>query len=233
MKRIQSGIKDFDTIIGGGFPQGRTCLLSGEAGTGKSIFAFQFLLEGLKNGEKAIYICIDEKPEQVISNMGSLGWDLSEYLDSGLLQIFDVSSYFSVSYLGDFDGARITKAIEDIMSFVKESNPERLVIDPISPLIFLDRPTSLIVQYIRTLIFNIEQYGKCTTLLTSYIPVGSEKDSMHGIAEYAVSGIIKFTLEKRDKDYHRLFRIKKLRGSSVNLSERIFTIKEKSGICVS
>ena len=204
MKRIKSGIKDLDSIIGGGFPQGRTCLLSGEAGTGKSIFSFQFLLEGLKNGEKSIYICIDEKPEQVILNMKNLGWDLTTYLESGLLQIFDVSSYFSVSYLGDFDGTKITKAIEDIMMFVKESNPERLVIDPISPLIFLDRPVSLIVQYIRTLIFNIEQYGKCTTLLTSYVPVGSEKDSLHGIAEYAVSGIIKFTLEKRDHSYQRI-----------------------------
>ena len=189
-------------------------------------------MEGLKNGEKSIYVCIDEKPEQVISNMASIGWDLTEYLESGLLQIFDVSSYFSVSYLGDFD-AKITKAIEDIMSFVKEFDPERLVVDPVSPLIFLDRPISLIVQYIRTLIFNIEQYGKCTTLLTSYIPVGSDKDSLHGIAEYAVSGIIKLTLEKRDNRYQRIFRIKKLRGSAVDLSEKVFVIKEGNGITLS
>lgn len=232
MKRIESGINNLDAIIGGGFPQGRTCLISGEAGTGKSIFSFQFLLEGLKNGEKSIYICIDQKPQQVILNMASLGWDLTKYLESGLLQIFDVSSYFSFSYLGDFDGAKITKAIEDIMTFVKETNPDRLVIDPISPLIFLDRETSLSVQYIRSLIFNIEQYGKCTTLLTSYIPVGTQKDSLHGVAEYAVSGIVKLTLEKRDHSYKRIFRIKKLRGSSVDLSEKVFTINEGSGISI-
>ena len=57
MKRIRSGINELDSIIGGGFPQGRTCLLSGEAGTGKSIFFFSISFGRIKKWRK-VNLCL-------------------------------------------------------------------------------------------------------------------------------------------------------------------------------
>ena len=57
IKRIQTGIQGFDQLIYGGLPQGRSYLVSGEPGTGKTIFSIQFLLEGLKKrGKMHFYI---------------------------------------------------------------------------------------------------------------------------------------------------------------------------------
>ena len=68
IQRIQTGIQGFDQLIYGGLPAGRSYLVSGEPGTGKTIFSLQFLLEGLKNGESAIFISIDEKPDHIIAD---------------------------------------------------------------------------------------------------------------------------------------------------------------------
>ncbi len=59
MEKVTSGIEGFDKLISGGFPKSRAYLVSGEPGTGKTIFTLQYLLQGLKNGEKCVYIYID------------------------------------------------------------------------------------------------------------------------------------------------------------------------------
>ena len=66
MTRTSTGITQLDTLIEGGLPQGRSYLLAGEPGTGKTIFSLQFLLEGLRSKQKCLYIAIDEKPEEII-----------------------------------------------------------------------------------------------------------------------------------------------------------------------
>ncbi|MEE9152097.1 MAG: ATPase domain-containing protein, partial [Thermoplasmata archaeon] len=59
IKRVSSGIADLDPLIQGGFPEGKSCLVTGEAGLGKSIFCMQFVLRGLMDGEKAVYVAVD------------------------------------------------------------------------------------------------------------------------------------------------------------------------------
>ena len=65
-QRVTSGIKGLDPLIEGGFPKGRSILVTGEPGTGKTIFALQFLAEGLARGEKCIFVTADEGPLDVL-----------------------------------------------------------------------------------------------------------------------------------------------------------------------
>jgi circadian clock protein KaiC len=83
MEKVKTGIEKLDTLLYGGFPKGRAYLISGEPGTGKTIFTLQFLKKGIELGERCIYISIDEKPEHIIKNAESLGWDLQSYLNKG------------------------------------------------------------------------------------------------------------------------------------------------------
>ena len=104
------------------------------------------------------------------------------------------------------------------------------MIDPVAPLIFSERHIPEITEYIRRLIFAIEDISDCTTLLTSYSPVGSDKVSHHGIEEFAASGIIILKLTKLNTKYIRTVRVKKMRGTRVDLSEFSFEILPQRGI---
>ena len=73
--RTATGIPGLDELLEGGFPTGRSFLVTGEPGTGKSIFALQFVVEGLKRSERCIFVTADEEPADVLEQAASLGWD--------------------------------------------------------------------------------------------------------------------------------------------------------------
>src|ERR1043165_9345158 len=92
--RVATGILGLDPLIEGGFPSGKSYLLTGAAGTGKSIFCMQFLLKGLADGEKAVYVSVDVKPNAILDHGTALGWDLGKYVKTKQLLILDASAYF-------------------------------------------------------------------------------------------------------------------------------------------
>jgi circadian clock protein KaiC len=77
MDRIKSGVPGFDGLVDGGFPKGFVVLLSGAPGTGKTIFGLHFLLDGIKSGEKCVYITYSQSPKDIRDQGAILGWDLS------------------------------------------------------------------------------------------------------------------------------------------------------------
>ncbi len=230
MSKIKTGIEGLDALISGGFPQGRTCLIAGEPGTGKTTLCMQFLLEGVATGQKGVYITIDEKPEHLVADAKALGWDIQPYLEKGLLQILDVTHYFTPSKLGQMEGIDSEKIITEIMAFIQKSQAIRVAVDPIAPLVFASKTASQVVEYIRQLVFTLEAAQSYTTLLTSYVPVGSEKISLHGIEEFAVSGIIVLRLVNLNHKFVRTIRVRKMRGTRVDLSEYSFEILPNRGL---
>ena len=69
LERIPSGIAGFDDLIEGGFKMGSINLLAGSAGSGKTTFSIQFLIEGIKRGEAAVYITFEEKREKLFDDI--------------------------------------------------------------------------------------------------------------------------------------------------------------------
>jgi KaiC/GvpD/RAD55 family RecA-like ATPase len=76
-EKLKTGVPGLDQMLDGGLIPGRPYIVSGTSGTGKTTLAVRFLLEGAKNGEQVLYVALDEPPNEVKANMGSLGWDLS------------------------------------------------------------------------------------------------------------------------------------------------------------
>lgn len=230
MNRISSGIEGLDRLLDGGYPEGRAYLVAGEPGCGKTIFTLQFLLEGARNGEKGVFITVDEKPQHLIEDAKSLGLDLEKPLKEGLIQILDVTSYFSTLDFSE-SGIDTKRIIEDIQRFIGQAGARRVAIDPIAPLMFADQSRPEINKYIRDLIFALEEDG-CTSLLTSYVPVGSSQVSHHGIEEFAASGIIVLRLEKRDASVVRTLWVRKMRSTQNELSIYGFEIIPERGLVV-
>src|SRR6201997_2814061 len=94
-ERISSGIDRLDAMLGGkGFYRGSTIMVSGTAGTGKTIMASHFIDAACERGERAIYFSFEESPAQLIRNMRSLGLDLEKFTKQNLLQFHSTRATF-------------------------------------------------------------------------------------------------------------------------------------------
>ena len=230
LQRVNSGIEGLDPLIEGGLIKGRSYLIAGEPGTGKTLLSLQYILDGIKKGEKGIYISIDEKPAHLIEDAASIGWDLKKHIEDGSLQILDVSNYFSDTRLGKSGKLEISKISTELNRHVKKIGASRLVIDPIAPLVSKNEIISEIQEYIRLLIFMIEELTECTTLFTSHIPVGSNRLSQYGMEEFIVSGIVLLKIIKSGNKHVRTMFVRKMRSTKTDLVEYAFEIMKGRGL---
>src|SRR5678815_936601 len=75
--RASTGIQGLDDILGGGFLCNRLFLIEGMPGSGKTTLAFHFLLEGVKAGERVLYVTLSETEEEIRAVADSHGWSLN------------------------------------------------------------------------------------------------------------------------------------------------------------
>jgi KaiC/GvpD/RAD55 family RecA-like ATPase len=148
MERVLSGIKGLDEILGGGFPKGRTILIVGSPGSGKTIFALQFLCAGAAAGERSIYITFDEKPEQVKENVSEFGWDLDKLEAEGKILFVDATPFrrMRAASVVNLEGPErlplyegmseltLDGLIETVKRLAEEEGVTRLAVDPITSL---------------------------------------------------------------------------------------------------
>jgi circadian clock protein KaiC len=121
--RISSGIPDLDRMLSGnGFHRGSSILLSGVAGSGKSSVAASFVGASCSAGEKAIYFSFEESSAQAVRNMNSIGLDLSDWLEEGLLKFVAARpTFYSLEM-------HLAVMLREIQRF----DPRLVVLDPIS-----------------------------------------------------------------------------------------------------
>ncbi len=90
MDRKSTGIKKLDEVMSGGYPAGKSVLINGSTGTGKTILSMQFAFNSCLNGEKCHYIITEEKKEDVYIQANTFGWDLAKFEEEGLLNIVEL-----------------------------------------------------------------------------------------------------------------------------------------------
>lgn len=227
-----TGIAGLDEILGGGFIRGKTYLVAGETGTGKTLFSIQFLLTGVQLNEPGVYLAIDEPSSHVIEGIRRFGWDVRPLIRKKMLQFLDMKEHFDKIYL---KGGRIKieprYVAENILEHVERINAKRLVIDPIAPLMYTSQADVLWVrEYLRELIFTLERKGDVTTVMTSEVPTGSTSFSRFGVEEFLATGIIVLALQELKGKVVRIMYIRKMRWSPVPPSKYIFRIEPGRGL---
>jgi circadian clock protein KaiC len=111
-RKAPTGIAGFDDITGGGLPHGRTTLLEGGPGSGKTIFALQFLVHGAQDGkEPGIFVAFEENSGRIVANAESFGWKLAE-LQPKTLFFLDAQPLPDLVQSGDFDLGGMLAALE-------------------------------------------------------------------------------------------------------------------------
>ncbi len=226
-KRISTGIGALDLLIEGGLRKGKTYLVVGEPGTGKTVFGLQFLVNGLLQKEKGLYVAIDEKPADVMEQAASLGWDLAPYIDSKEFLILDASAYFNTR-VADDQGKSIDvqRVLTDLNTYIMRLGATRLVIDPVGPLLFTNDATARALDQARRLFYGLQANTKTTNLLTTY----AVERNVRGIEEYLVSGTFVLEMELVNSRFVRTLAIEKMRSTALEPAQYSFHIAQDRGI---
>jgi KaiC/GvpD/RAD55 family RecA-like ATPase len=220
-KRIPTGVPELDVLIEGGLREGKTYLVLGQPGTGKSILCLQFLVRGLMEKEKCLYVAIDEKPADVIDQATSLGWDLAPFIESKEFLILDASAYFGARAVDAAKGVDVQRVTADLNTYIARMGATRVVIDPVGPLL-----TSRNADQPRQLIYALQANTSTTNLLTTY----SADKQLRGVEEYLVAGTIVLDMELVDGRYKRKLTIEKMRSTALQPAQYPFSIVADRGI---
>jgi circadian clock protein KaiC len=176
-ERIPSGIPGLDPLIEGGFIKGSTILISGSAGTGKTIFCAQFLMEGLKKGETCMYITLEEKPEDIIGDVKRFGWDMQKYIDERKL------------FLEFQDPFQITDITSPLLDKIQQHKIQRVAIDSTAVFELYYKEPAEIRKQLFKLLTGLKGIG-VTSVLTSELPEEYKTLGKFGVEEFVVDGVI-------------------------------------------
>jgi circadian clock protein KaiC len=121
-ERVSTGIARLDTMLDGGYYRGSGILISGAPGTAKTTLAGSFLMAGAARGERGLYVSFDEAASQIVRNLRSVGLDLQAPIDQGLVTMHSVRT----------ESRSAEEHFMELRALIERTNPERLVIDPIS-----------------------------------------------------------------------------------------------------
>lgn len=233
IERVTTGIAGLDTLVEGGFPKGRSILLTGEPGTGKTIFCLQFLADGLRRREKCIFVTADEEPMDILEQAASLGWDLESYVERKELAILNAGAYLSsLPGAGKERHIDVQKAVHDLASFVNQIGAQRLVLDPAGPFVLLRESTIRIQDQTRLLIKLLRSSTQTTNLLTSYAVPRTGERTMHGVEEYLVAGAIVLEMIWKQGRLARSLIVEKMRCTNVKPTQLEFDIIKGQGIVI-
>jgi len=218
MNRVATGIKGLDELMEGGFPEGRSVLLSGACGTGKTIFCSQFLYNGAKKfSEPGIYVTLDERPDLIRQDVMRFGWDLRKLEDEKMLQIIDGSiAKIGIPSEEEFampsTGFDLDKLLLEIVRATKRIGAKRLVIDSIPSLGLNYNNENDVRNAILKLSYVLMRSG-VTSLVTSEVIEGENKFGKYGVEEYVVDGVIVLHYMGIGTQSNRTLHIRKMRAT--------------------
>jgi circadian clock protein KaiC len=225
--RVRTGIAGLDDVLTGGLPQGHLYLVEGDPGTGKTTLGLQFLLEGLKKGEKGLYVTLSESKRELEAVAYSHGWsldDLDIYEMTPVDEEITPEAQYTVFHPSDVELADTTAAV---VKQVERIDPKRVVIDSLSELRMLARDA---LRY-RRQVLGLKRYfaGRdCTVLLLDDRTAEGNDLQLQSIAH----GVIMMQSQEREFGIkRRRVEVRKVRGSRYREGYHDFSI-ETGGIVV-
>jgi circadian clock protein KaiC len=206
--RVSTGIPGLDDVLGGGLDPERLYLIEGEPGTGKTTLALQFLLEGVRRGEKGLYVTLSETERELRLVAKRHGWSLDDISIFELVPpeaTLDPEREMTLFHPAELELSETSKLIFDRVTKVE---PTRVVFDSLSEMRLLAQNS---LRYRRQILALKHFFGgrRCTVLLLDDFSSEEHGLQLHSIAH----GVI--TLQQLALNYgaeRRRLRVKKMRG---------------------
>ena len=203
-EKVRSGIPGLDDLIEGGFYPKSTVVLLGSSGTGKSTFAVQFLTEGIEQGEQALYVTLEEPPEQIMREAALMGFDMRKYYEKSLFFIH-------------LKGKNFKKMIEEQLPQLVKARadyniPTRVVIDPMTPVIWATGDKLEQRELIGKLFYTLKELGVVLCTVEEHSRPGETIGEDVLLPIYLSDGAIQLEYYPIGGAFNRTLKILKMRG---------------------
>lgn len=224
-------IEGFDLVSMGGLPKGRTTLVSGTSGSAKTVFACQFLAEGINHaGESGVFVTFEETPTDIRKNMSSFGWDIAEWEAEGKWAFVDASPDPAIESVitSDFDFGALMARLEHAINKV---GAKRVALDSIAS-VFTQFADSVAVRRQLFRVTAALRETEVTAILTAERTDEYGDIARYGVEEFVSDNVIilRNVLEKEHR--RRTLEILKFRGTAHQKGEYPFTVMPNQGIVV-
>src|SRR3990170_966971 len=215
---VLTGIDGLDDMLGGGVPRGHSIVVLGSFGTGKTTFGIQFLVQGLINGEKGIFISLEEDVDSIVASAAAFGWDLATPLKQKRLAVVKLEPADAKT--------TVTRVRSELPKFIKDFGADRVVVDSVS-LLNMMFPEEM---ERRTRIFALSQQIKstgATAVFTAETKDGNPLSSRDGLVEYIADGVVSLrSREKESGDVQLTMQVMKMRRMKHSRAIKPYTIDE-------
>ncbi|MGM0566667.1 MAG: circadian clock protein KaiC [Bacteroidota bacterium] len=230
IKKLATNIPGFDHISMGGLPAGRTTLISGSAGSAKTMFAAQFIIEGIQKGEHGVFVTFEESAQDIRNNLESLNWPVAKYEEEGKWIFVDASpgTTHQQMEMGDYDFNAIQARIK---LAAKRINASRISLDSMGAVFNqFDNP-----NIVRRELFSLSRAVKSlgiTAILTTERQDEYGAVGRFGVEEFVADNVIILRNILHQEKRRRTIEILKYRGTNHHKGEHPFTIIHDKGIVV-
>ena len=229
--RVPSGVDGLDVVLAGGLPQRRLTLVTGTAGSGKTLAAVQFLAAGIgRHDEGGVFVTFEERPGAIRRNFRSFGWDIAGWEEAGRWTFVDASPHVEDDTViaGDYDLASLVVRVKHA---VAESGARRVALDSTGSLV--DQFDNAIAA--RRALFQIAaelQEMGVTALMTAERSEDYGAITRHGFEEFVADNVVILRNALEAEKRRRTLEVLKMRGGSHLKGEQLFTIRNGRGMVV-
>ncbi len=227
LQKCPTGIQGLDEITLGGIPKGRPTLVTGAAGSGKTLIALEFLVKGATQyNEPGVFMAFEETSEELTTNVSSLGFDLNGLAREKKLAIDYVYIERSeIEETGEYDLEGLFVRLGSAIDSVKA---KRVVLDTLEVL-FSSLPNEGILRAELRRLFRWLKEKGVTAIVTG--ERGTNTLTRYGLEEYVADCVILLDHRVTDQISTRRLRVVKYRGSYHGTNEYPFLI-DKDGISI-
>jgi circadian clock protein KaiC len=230
LERLVTGINGFDQVALGGLTRGRTTLVTGSTGSGKTLFAVEFLARGiLGSGEPGVFVTFEETPDDLRRNWASLGFPIRRWESEGKWAFVDASANVEEApVIGAYDfgalAARIGHAARQI-------GATRVSVDSLDA-VFTRFADPGAVRHELARIAGTLEHAEVTAVITAERANEYDYVSRYGVEEFVVDNVVILRNVLANERRRRTIEIVKMRGAAHRTGEWLFTIDPRDGLVV-
>lgn len=232
VEKVPTGIAGFDMIANGGLPKGRCTLVSGSAGSAKTVFATHFLIEGIKQvDENGVFVTFEESPADIRRNVIGFGWDLAAAERARKLAFVDASPQpeeADAVITGGYDFGALMARIE---SAVRNVSAKRVALDSIAAVFGRFPDATLVRNELFRLAVSLRSMG-VTSLMTAERTNEYGEIARYGVEEFVADNVVILRNVLDEEKRRRTVEILKFRGTTHQKGEFPFTVMPDEGIVV-
>ncbi|HLI54891.1 MAG TPA: circadian clock protein KaiC [Acidimicrobiales bacterium] len=232
LERLDVGIPGLDLITQGGLPRNRMTLVGGTAGSGKTVFAAQFLASGIvERAEPGVFVTFEERPESIRRSMRSLGWDIAAWEGQQKWAFVDAAPRYHTDTVFTGDDYGLGPLIARVGETVRRIGATRVAIDSVGALVGQFDRVGPARQALFQLATTLEEQG-VTTVMTAERSDDYGPIAQLGFEEFVADNVVILRNALDGEKRRRTIEILKMRGGAHLKGEHLFTLLDGQGIVV-